>query len=97
MVIAACLFSSMASAATLKSIDLVLRLDSIGFGGVTIYGSGPSPTRQISFLNANNGPIGIAKQQPVFTVGQYVTQTATFNKKTGQVSSCYTGSISCTN
>lgn len=97
MVVAACVFGSMASAATLKSIDLVLRLDSVGYGGVTIYGSGSSPTRQISFMDASNGPVGVSSPQPAFNIGQLVTQTATFNKKTGQVSSCYTGSISCNN
>lgn len=94
-IVAACLLGSAASAATLKNLDLALRLDSTGFSGLTIYDDSLYAVRHYGFIDATNKPLGFSKPRSPFKIGQQISQTIAFDKKSGQVSSCSTGGISC--
>lgn len=90
-----CVFGGTCSAASMDALDLVLRLDSTGFTDVSIYDDNFELESEFAFLDTLDDPWGITKPFERFSIGEAVPLTATFDKDTGQLSDCMTGSFSC--
>lgn len=95
--IAICVFGGMASAATNNFLDLVLRLDTVGFTAVTIYDDNFEVEHQFEILNAKDDSWGVTKPHARFSISEEVSLTAKFDEDSGQVGPCYVGSFSCNN
>lgn len=82
------------SGAQASTLDLLLRVDSIGFTKVEIIDGASGKSKDFEFLDINDDIWGLPVGFDWFSSGDIVSLTATLDK-TGQFSSCSLGSSSC--
>ncbi|MCF2903557.1 VPLPA-CTERM sorting domain-containing protein [Octadecabacter sp. CECT 8868] len=92
-----CLWGSTSVAAPIGTLDLDLKVESIGFSNVTIYGDTPADNLEFDFLDLRNDIWGITKPHTRFSIGEEISFTAEFNEQSGQLDPCSIGGFSCSN
>ncbi len=91
-----CTLAGASSAASISTLDVVLRLDSIGFTDVSTYNADFDLQAEGEFLNVEDDTWGITKPDERFTVGDEVSVTAEFDGSSGPLNMCTIGTYSCT-
>lgn len=82
------------SGAQASTLDLLLRVDSIGFTKVEIMDGASGKSEAFDFLDIDDDIWGLPVAFDWFSSGDIVSLTATLDE-TGQFSSCSLGSFSC--
>lgn len=92
-----CVAGGIASASTIKSIDLKLRVDAFGYSNVEIYsGYGAEPVLTFDFLEAQNVANGfIPPPFVMFDVGDVVSLSGTLDEYGEQYEKCMLATFSC--
>jgi len=95
MVLIACVIGGTASAASLNAVDLILRLETIGFSTVTIHNDDDAVENEFNFLDVQHDIWGITKPRSYFTIGDEISLKAELEETEEQIGFCYMGSFSC--
>lgn len=90
-----CVFGKAGSAAPMNHLDLVLNLEKSGFADVSIFDDSDALVSAFDYLEAADDPWGITKPSNLFSIGQMVPLTATFDPFGGELSDCDLGGLSC--